>query len=63
MIPKECKRLTEADFPLSEVNYACVCENNRKTRVDRCQGTSGFPQLRDTHFPAPDQGVSVAPAG
>ena len=34
MIPKECKRLAEADFALSAVNYACVEENNRKTRVD-----------------------------
>jgi len=34
MIPKECKRLAEVDFPLSAVNEACVEENNRKTRVD-----------------------------
>lgn len=34
MIPKECKRLAEVDFPLSPVNDACVEENNRKTRVD-----------------------------
>ncbi len=34
MIPKECKRLAEVDFPLSAVNDACVEENNRKTRVD-----------------------------
>jgi adenine-specific DNA methylase len=34
MIPKECKRLAEVDFALSEVNDACVRENNRKTRVD-----------------------------
>ncbi|MDH7514677.1 MAG: DUF1156 domain-containing protein [Bacteroidota bacterium] len=34
MIPKECKRLAEVDFPLSRVNDACVEENNRKTRVD-----------------------------
>ena len=34
MIPKDCKRLAEVDFPLSAVNDACVAENNRKTRVD-----------------------------
>jgi adenine-specific DNA methylase len=34
MIPKECKRLAEIDFPLTAVNAACVKENNRKTRVD-----------------------------
>lgn len=34
MIPKDCKRLAEVDFPLSAVNDACVEENNRKTRVD-----------------------------
>ena len=34
MIPKNCKRLAEVDFPLSAVNDACVEENNRKTRVD-----------------------------
>ncbi len=34
MIPKECDRLAEVDFPLSAVNDACVEENNRKTRVD-----------------------------
>jgi len=34
MIPKECRRLAEIDFPLSAVNDACVRENNRKTRVD-----------------------------
>ncbi|MDR2730238.1 MAG: DUF1156 domain-containing protein [Treponema sp.] len=34
MIPKECKRLAEIDFPLTAVNAACVEENNRKTRVD-----------------------------
>jgi adenine-specific DNA methylase len=34
MIPKDCKRLVEVDFPLSVVNDACVEENNRKTRVD-----------------------------
>ncbi len=34
MIPKECKRLAEVDFPLLAVNDACVEENNRKTRVD-----------------------------
>jgi adenine-specific DNA methylase len=34
MIPKNCKRLAEVDFPLSAVNEACVEENNRKTRVD-----------------------------
>lgn len=34
MIPKDCKRLAEVDFPLSRVNDACVEENNRKTRVD-----------------------------
>jgi len=34
MIPKECKRLAEVDFPLSAVNDACVRENNKKTRVD-----------------------------
>jgi putative DNA methylase len=34
MIPKECRRLAEVDFPLASVNEACVRENNRKTRVD-----------------------------
>jgi len=34
MIPKECKRLAEIDFPLTAINNACVEENNRKTRVD-----------------------------
>lgn len=34
VIPKECKRLIEVDFPLSAVNDACVRENNRKSRVD-----------------------------
>ena len=34
MIPKDCKRLAEVDFPLSAVNAECVEENNRKTRVD-----------------------------
>jgi adenine-specific DNA methylase len=34
MIPKECKRLAEVDFPLAAVNEACIRENNRKTRVD-----------------------------
>lgn len=34
MIPKECKRLAEVDFPLAAVNDACIRENNRKTRVD-----------------------------
>jgi adenine-specific DNA methylase len=34
MIPKECKRLAEIDFPLTAINAACVEENNRKTRVD-----------------------------
>jgi putative DNA methylase len=34
MIPKECKRLAEIDFPLTAVNSACVEENNRKTRVE-----------------------------
>jgi putative DNA methylase len=34
MIPKDCKRLAEVDFPLSSVNDACIEENNRKTRVD-----------------------------
>lgn len=34
MIPKECKRIAEVDFPLSAVNDACIEENNRKTRVD-----------------------------
>ncbi|WP_026043412.1 DUF1156 domain-containing protein [Treponema primitia] len=34
MIPKECKRLAEVDFPLSIVNLACVEENNRKTRIE-----------------------------
>jgi len=34
MIPKECKRLAEIDFPLTAVNAACVEENNRKTRVE-----------------------------
>lgn len=34
MIPKDCKRLAEVDFPLSAVNESCVEENNRKTRVD-----------------------------
>jgi len=34
MIPKECKRMAEVDFPLSAVNEACIRENNRKTRVD-----------------------------
>ena len=34
MIPKECKRLAEIDFPLSKVNTACVEENNRKTRIN-----------------------------
>jgi adenine-specific DNA methylase len=34
MIPKECKRLAEIDFPLKAVNAACVEENNRKTRVE-----------------------------
>lgn len=34
MIPKECKRLAEVDFPLAAVNNCCIEENNRKTRVD-----------------------------
>jgi len=34
MIPKECRRLAEVDFPLAAVNRACVEENNDKTRVD-----------------------------
>ncbi|MDY0340179.1 MAG: DUF1156 domain-containing protein [Coriobacteriia bacterium] len=34
MIPKECRRLAEVDFPLSAVNAACVVENNRKTRIN-----------------------------
>lgn len=34
MIPQECRRLAEIDFPLSAVNGACMRENNRKTRVD-----------------------------
>jgi adenine-specific DNA methylase len=34
MIPGNCKRLAEEDFPLAAVNAACVEENNRKTRVD-----------------------------
>jgi putative DNA methylase len=34
MIPKECKRLAEIDFPLLAVNNACMRENNRKTRVE-----------------------------
>jgi adenine-specific DNA methylase len=34
MIPKDCKRLVEVDFPLSAVNEACVEENNRKTRIE-----------------------------
>lgn len=34
MIPKECKRLAEVDFPIADVNEACVRENNKKTRVD-----------------------------
>jgi putative DNA methylase len=34
MIPKDCKRLAEVDFPLVTVNEACVEENNGKTRVE-----------------------------
>jgi putative DNA methylase len=34
MIPKDCARLAEVDFPLSAVNAACVEENNRKSRID-----------------------------
>ncbi len=34
MIPKECKRLAEVDFPLAAVDVACKKENNRKTRPE-----------------------------
>jgi adenine-specific DNA methylase len=34
MIPGNCKRLAEVDFPLTAVNAACVEENNRKTRIN-----------------------------
>lgn len=34
MIPKDCKRLAEVDFPLAAVNSACQRENNKKTRPD-----------------------------
>lgn len=34
MIPKDCNRLAEVEFPLSAVNAACVEENNRKSRID-----------------------------
>jgi adenine-specific DNA methylase len=34
MIPGNCKRLAEVDFPLAAVNAACIEENNRKTRAD-----------------------------
>jgi len=34
MIPKECKRLIEVDFPLAAVNRACDEENKRKTRIE-----------------------------
>lgn len=33
MIPKECKRLAEVDFPIAATNAACYRENNRKTRI------------------------------
>lgn len=34
MMPKDCKRLAEVDFPLASVNEACARENNIKTRVE-----------------------------
>jgi len=34
MIPKECKRLAEVDFPIAAVNAACTRENNRKSRPE-----------------------------
>lgn len=34
MIPKECKRLAEVDFPLTAVNQACRKENNTKSRLN-----------------------------
>jgi len=34
MIPKECKRLAEVDFPIAAVNAACSRENNRKSRTE-----------------------------
>jgi len=43
MIPKECRRLAEVEFPLSAVNTACIEENNRKTHV-----SSGHPSLIHT---------------
>jgi putative DNA methylase len=43
MIPKECRRLAEVEFPLSAINAACVEENNRKTHVN-----SGHPSLIHT---------------
>jgi adenine-specific DNA methylase len=34
LIPKECKRLAEVDFPIAAVNAACSRENNRKSRTE-----------------------------
>jgi adenine-specific DNA methylase len=36
LIPRECKRLTEVDFPIAGVNNACRRENKGKSRLESC---------------------------